>query len=257
MTIGNLTATWTSEDSRYQVGGYVRNFTDEDRILYENISTNGINVTVIPWLANPPITRHRPAMDFSTLFSAFGLASAAGFNAYIPLLAVGLTARYTELLKLSEPFDVLTHPWVLIAIAVLAVIDFAADKIPAVDSVWHAVGLLIAPLAGAVLFASQHNVLSDLHPLLAALAGLIIAGGFHGSRAAVRPVSTATTGGAMNPVLSFMEDFLAAGLSLFALFLPGLAILLVIVVLISVILIGAQAWKHRPNRHGARRQSSP
>ena len=60
---------------------------------------------------------------FASLFSAFGLASAAGFNAYVPLLTVGLVARYTDLLRLAEPFDVLTQPWVLGVIAALAVVD--------------------------------------------------------------------------------------------------------------------------------------
>jgi len=124
---------------------------------------------------------------FASLFSAFGLASAAGFNAYVPLLTVGLVARYTDLIRLAEPFDVLTQPWVLGAIAVLAVVDFIADKIPAVDTVWHGVGALVSPVAGAVLFASQQNVLSDMHPAIAAIAGLVVAGGFHGSRAAARP----------------------------------------------------------------------
>ena len=180
----------------------------------------------------------------TTLFTAFGLASAAGFNAYVPLLAVGLIGRYTELLSLAEPFDVLTNPWVLAAIGVLAVVDFIADKIPAVDHGWHVVGLVVAPVAGAVLFASQHNVLTDVHPLLAVFAGLVIAGGFQGGRAAVRPLATTATGGVMNPVLSFLEDFMAAGLALFAVFLPGVAVLLVLVLLAALVFVGVKAVQH-------------
>ncbi len=177
---------------------------------------------------------------FAGLFSAFGLASAAGFNAFVPLLTVGLLARYTDLVRLAEPFDVLTQPWVLGAIAVLAAVDFIADKIPAVDSVWHGIGALIAPVAGAVLFASQQNVLTDLHPAVAAIAGLVVAGGFHGSRAAARPISTAATGGLGNPVMSLVEDVLSGLLSLLAVFLPvlafglaGLAAVLVFLALVS------------------------
>lgn len=170
------------------------------------------------------------------LFSAFGLAGAAGFNAYIPLLAIGLLDRYTGLVELARPYDVLAHPWVLAALGVLAVIDFVADKIPGVDHLWHGVGLLAAPIAGALLFASQGNVLTQIHPALAAAAGLIVAGGLHGGRAAVRPLATTATGGAMNPVLSFLEDMLSAGLSLFALAMPVLGFGLV------VALVGALAW---------------
>lgn len=180
----------------------------------------------------------------TTLFTAFGLASAAGFNAYLPLLAVGLVGRYTELLKLAEPFDVLTHPWVLAVIGILAVADFIADKIPAVDHAWHLLGLVIAPVAGAILFASQHNALTEVHPLLAVLAGIVVAGGFQSGRAAVRPLATTATGGVMNPVLSFLEDVTAAGLSLFALFLPGVAVLMVLTLIAAVAFVGMKAFKH-------------
>lgn len=186
-------------------------------------------------------------MDAS-LFSAFGLASAAGFNAYVPLLTVGLVARYTDLVRLAEPFDILTQPWVLGVIAVLAVVDFVADKIPAVDTAWHGLGALVSPVAGAVLFASQQNVLSDIHPAVAAIAGLVVAGGFHGTRAAARPISTATTGGVGNPVLSFVEDVISGLLTVLAVFLPviafGLVGLLAVLVALSVIR-GARAWGRR------------
>jgi hypothetical protein len=178
------------------------------------------------------------------LFSAFGLASAAGFNAYVPLLAVGLVSRYTELLKLAEPFDVLAHPIVLVVLGVLAVVDFAADKIPTIDHLWHGLGVLVNPIAGAILFASQNNTLTEVHPALAAAAGLVIAGGFHGGRAAVRPLATATTGGTMNPVLSFLEDMLSAGLSFFAIFLPGVAVVLVVVLAAAFAFIAFKALRH-------------
>lgn len=190
---------------------------------------------------------------FASLFSAFGLASAAGFNTYVPLLTVGLVARYTDLIRLAEPFDVLTQPWVLGAIAVLAVVDFIADKIPAVDTVWHGVGALVSPVAGAVLFASQQNVLSDMHPAIAAIAGLVVAGGFHGSRAAARPISTAATGGVANPVLSLVEDVLSGLLSLLAVFLPFIAFGvagLVAVLLIVAVARARRVWMERRTRPG-------
>ncbi|MDP1617982.1 DUF4126 domain-containing protein [Phenylobacterium sp.] len=185
---------------------------------------------------------------FASLFSAFGLASAAGFNAYVPLLTVGLVARYTDLLRLAEPFDVLTQPWVLAVIGALAVVDFVADKVPAVDTAWHGLGALVSPIAGAVLFASQQNVLSDMHPAIGALAGLIVAGGFHGSRAAVRPVSTAATGGLGNPVLSLLEDLLSGLLSLLAVFLPVIAFGLaglVAVIVVLMLMRAARVWRER------------
>jgi hypothetical protein len=85
------------------------------------------------------------------LFSAFGLATAAGLNAYVPLLVVGLLARSTELVTLNPPYDLLSHPVVLIGVAILAALDFVADKIPGVDHALHVAGLVIHPTAGALL----------------------------------------------------------------------------------------------------------
>src|SRR6476620_3041432 len=92
-----------------------------------------------------------------SLFSAFGLSTAAGLNAYLPLLTVGLLARYTNLIHLNEPFSLLSNPIVLLVIALLALLDFIGDKIPAVDHTLHAVGLVVAPVAGAVLFMATNN----------------------------------------------------------------------------------------------------
>ena len=80
-----------------------------------------------------------------SIFSAFGLSTAAGLNAYLPLLTVGLLARYTNLIHLSGPYELLSNPWVLLVIAVLALLDFIGDKIPAVDHTLHAVGMIVAP----------------------------------------------------------------------------------------------------------------
>jgi hypothetical protein len=56
------------------------------------------------------------------IFSAFGLSASAGLNAYIPLLVVALLARYTQLIKLSPPWDALTSPWVIGLLVVLIAI---------------------------------------------------------------------------------------------------------------------------------------
>ena len=72
---------------------------------------------------------------FSNVATAFGLSASAGLNAYLPLLIVALTARYTDLIKLNEPWDVLTSGWVIGVLVVLLLIEMTVDKIPAVDTV--------------------------------------------------------------------------------------------------------------------------
>jgi hypothetical protein len=155
------------------------------------------------------------------IFSAFGLSASAGLNAYIPLLIVGLLARYTDAIKLTAPWDTLTEPWVLLVLAVLLLIEIVADKIPAVNHFNDAVQTFIRPVAGAITFAASAHIISDLNPVVAMICGLFVAGTVHGVKAlAIRPAVTATTGGTANPVVSTAEDILATVLSIVAILIP-------------------------------------
>jgi uncharacterized membrane protein len=179
------------------------------------------------------------------LFAAFGLSASAGLNAYIPLLVVGLVARYTDLIELSSPWDSMTSWWVLGLLIILSIVEFFADKIPAVNHVNDAIQTFVRPVAGAILFAASANVITEVHPVLALTAGLFVAGGVHAVKsAAVRPAVTATTGGAGNVPVSIAEDALATFLSVLAVVLP---ILLGFILLILTILLFWYFWR-RSNR---------
>ena len=176
------------------------------------------------------------------ILSAFGLSSAAGLNAYLPLLIVGLLARFTDLITLSKPWDILENPWVLALLTVLLVIEMTADKIPAVDTVNDVIQTLVRPAAGAMLFASSNNIISDMSPALALALGLLAAGGVHAVKATARPVVTAGTAGVGNPVVSFVEDVISAVMTLVAILLPAIA---AIGVLIVGFFIGRWFWRRR------------
>jgi hypothetical protein len=168
------------------------------------------------------------------IFSAFGLSASAGLNAYIPLLLVGLLARYTHTITLSPPWDTLTDPWVLLVLAVLLLVEILADKIPAVNHANDAIQTLIRPVAGAIVFAASAHVISDVHPVVSMICGLFVAGAVHGAKAlAIRPAVTATTGGAANPIVSALEDVVATGLSIIAILLP---------VVLGALICIASAW---------------
>lgn len=169
--------------------------------------------------------------------SAFGLSTAAGLNAYLPLLTVGLLARYTSLIHLEGPYALLSNPVVLLIIAVLALIDFIGDKIPAVDHALHTVGLVIAPIAGAILFMSTNSGAGSVSPLLAAICGIVLALGTHSARATARPLATMTTAGVANPVISFFEDATALVLSVLAILVPVLAFVLVLVFAVLMLML--------------------
>jgi hypothetical protein len=183
----------------------------------------------------------------SGLSAAFGLAGSAGLNAYIPLLMVALAARFpldNPLIKLQAPYDLLGSWWAIGLIAVLLVIEIVADKIPAVDTVNDGIQTFIRPAAGAILFAGSANVITDVHPILALGAGLLVAGGVHATKTAARPVVTVSTAGVGNPIVSTLEDITAFVVSLLAILLPIIAALLLFTLLVFAFIIVGR-WRRR------------
>lgn len=160
----------------------------------------------------------------SGIFSAFGLSASAGLNAYIPLLVVALVGRFTNFMQLDSPWDTLTNGWIIGLLLLLSLIEFFADKIPAVNHFNDAVQSFVRPAAGAIAFASSASVISEIHPVLALAAGLLIAGGVHAAKAgALRPAVTATTGGMGNIAVSVLEDIVSAVISILAILIPLVA----------------------------------
>jgi hypothetical protein len=157
---------------------------------------------------------------FSGIFTAFGLSASAGLNAYLPLLIVALVARFSNLITLNPPYHHLTNGWVILVIAILLCIEFFADRIAVLDTANDIVQTLIRPTAGAILFAAGSNVIGDIHPVLALVCGLIVAGGVHAAKATIRPVVTGTSGGLLNPVVSTVEDGVALVMSLISILVP-------------------------------------
>ncbi len=178
-----------------------------------------------------------------SVFTAFGLSSSAGLNAYLPLLVVALLARFTDLIRLQPPWDALESWWVIGVLVVLLLIEILVDKVPAVDTINDAIQTFIRPVAGAILFAASAGVLSEAHPVLALVCGLLVAGGVHAVKATARPVVTGTTGGVLNPVVSFVEDVLSLTVAVLAIVLPILGVL--ILALVIVWLIRRRRRRHR------------
>jgi hypothetical protein len=155
------------------------------------------------------------------VMAAFGLSASAGLNAYIPLLVISLTARYTDLIQLSSPWDAITSWWIIGLLILLSLIEFFADKAPAINHVNDAIQTFVRPVAGAIVFAASANVITEMHPVLALAAGVLVSGTVHAVKsAAVRPAVTATTGGAGNVPVSIAEDIFATFLSIMAIIIP-------------------------------------
>ncbi|MDH3193614.1 MAG: DUF4126 domain-containing protein [Acidimicrobiia bacterium] len=172
----------------------------------------------------------------SSIFSGFGLSASAGLNAYIPLLMLGILNRYTGLVDLAEPYSAISSGWALGTLGVLVVIEVFADNVPLVNHVNDAIQTVVRPAAGALVFAASTDV-ADVNPALAIVAGLLVAGSVHATKAVVvRPAVTATTGGLGNTPVSVTEDFLSASVSFLSILIP------IIVGLFLVITVGPIAW---------------
>ena len=172
---------------------------------------------------------------FSNIAGAMGLSTSAGLNAYLPLLVVALAARYTTLIQLNEPWDVMTSGWVIAVLVVLLLIEMTVDKIPIIDTVNDSIQTLGRSLAGAVLFAASSGVVGDLHPVVAFLAGLFIAGGVHAVKTVARPAVTVTTGGMGNWLVSLSEDVLSFITAVLAILIPLLVLLLIAAVILFLV----------------------
>lgn len=189
-------------------------------------------------------------MDISSaagsILGAFGLSGAAGLNAWIPLFVTALLDRL-DVIHLAAPYDRLSTTAGLIVLGALTVADLVGDKVPAVDHALHAAGTVIAPIAGAVLFTGSAGQGADLPTIVTAVLGGGTAGALHLTRSAVRPLSTATTGGLGNPVLSLIEDVASIALTVLALALPVLGLLALVAIVAALVV----AWRRMRRRRVA------
>jgi hypothetical protein len=181
---------------------------------------------------------------FSSLLTSAGLGAGAGLNAYATMLVFGLLARLRPETFNGELARFFASKPVLIALVVLYLVEFVADKIPAVDHVWDVIHTFIRPAAGAVVAWAAVSK-GDI-PHGAVIVASVLAGtaalGTHAAKATTRLGSTMATGGLGNPVLSLIEDVLAFAGALAALLLP----LLVLVVLLFVGLFFVRLLRRRP-----------
>jgi len=192
--------------------------------------------------------------------TGLGLSAAAGLNAYIPLLAVGLLARFTDLLALPAGYTWLENPWVLAAVAVLLAAEVVLDKIAVVDHVNDAIQTVVRPTVGGVIFAAttaaqrlDASAWMRDHPWVGIVLGVLVALLVHGAKATARPIVNTTTLGVGTPVVSALEDVASLGLSLVAILAPVLV----------VVAAGLGIWgfaallRRRRRRRDAGRQAAP
>ncbi len=144
---------------------------------------------------------------------ALGLASIAGVNLYLTVLITGLLVHF-DLLHLADKYHdmaVLGHPWVLGVAAVMFVLEFFADKVPWLDSLWDSVHTFIRPIGGALL---GMQALGSLPPHMQVIAGLLAGGAAlttHTAKAGTRLLINHSPEPASNIVASVAEDVAVVG----------------------------------------------
>ena len=176
---------------------------------------------------------------------AFGLATLAGLNLYLTVLVAGCAVRF-QWLELSSSYDqmsVLGNPWVLGVAATLFVIEFVADKIPWVDSIWDVVHTIIRPVGAICLSLAVLGKMDPVPLTLAALFAGAAALSTHGAKSGIRALLNLSPEPVSNSAASVTED----GLVLGGLVLTGLAPAVALFVFMGVIVISTAAamwiWK--------------
>lgn len=171
------------------------------------------------------------------LLTGAGLATASGLNAFIPMLALGLLSKFTDLVNLPQGWEWLENPWVLGIIGVLLALEVVADKIPAVDTVNDAIQTFIRPTSGGIVFgagtAAQTAAIQDpaawwqSNAWVPVVIGIVTALAVHFGKSTTRAASNTVSVGAAAPVLSVGEDAMSIGLVFAAVLLPVLVLVLI------------------------------
>ena len=196
------------------------------------------------------------------LLLGLGLAASSGLRAFLPLLMLALAAHWKVAgIELSGPFAWLSSPLALGTLSVATIIEVAGDKIPVVDHFLDGIGTIVRPLAGTLAAAA---VIQTKDPATAALIGLVVAGpvvagpvvagpvalSVHSAKAGTRGVSSATTLGVANPIVSIFEDITAFLVGLLALLAPLLVPLMLVclgVVGYKVVMLAKRLKARRAN----------
>ncbi|MGA7239380.1 MAG: DUF4126 domain-containing protein [Bryobacteraceae bacterium] len=173
----------------------------------------------------------------ASLGVGMGSAWLSGFNLYATVLTLGLLQRF-HLVQLPGDLDFLSRWWVIGVAAVLYLVEFLADKIPIVDSVWDAIHTFIRVPAGAVLAASAFAHFDPAVRAIALLAGGALALGSHGTKASVRMAANTSPEPFSNILLSTAEDVFTIGLAALAAFHPVAILVVILIFILLVVSLG-------------------
>lgn len=178
----------------------------------------------------------------ATLGRTMGFSLAAGINLYATVAILGIAQRFGWV-ALPEQFRVFDNDWVIGIAGVLYVIEFVADKVPWIDSIWDSVHTLIRPVGGALIAVAS---LGDANPVvtgLIALLGGTVAASSHATKAGTRVAANTSPEPFSNWFLSLAEDAFVIGLSFITLKYPLIALGVSVAILILIVMTARSIWK--------------
>jgi hypothetical protein len=178
----------------------------------------------------------------ATLGRTLGFSLAAGVNLYATVAILGLASRY-QWVELPDQFKAFDNPWIIGAAGALYVVEFVADKVPWVDTLWDSVHTLIRPVGGALIAVAS---LGDASPTMTAgiaLLGGVVSAGSHATKAGTRVVANTSPEPFSNWFLSFLGDAFVIGISFITLQYPLIALGVSVAILLLMVLIARSIWK--------------
>jgi hypothetical protein len=169
-----------------------------------------------------------------TLSLALGSAWTSGINLYATVTVLGLLEKFGGT-KLPGGLEVLDNWWIIGVAAFLYTIEFFADKIPYIDSVWDVIHTFIRVPAGAIVAYAATNQTDATVSVIATLLGGGLAFSSHGTKAALRAAANVSPEPVSNWVLSIAEDIIAVAGTFLAVFAPVLIAIVLAIFLIFFI----------------------
>jgi hypothetical protein len=188
-----------------------------------------------------------------SLGRTLGFSLTSGVNLYATVAILGLATKY-QWVELPPQYGVFASDWVIGLSLLLFAIEFIADKIPWVDSLWDSVHTFVRPVGGALVAIATLGEASPMFEVLVGLMGGTVAAGSHFTKASTRVAVNASPEPFSNWALSFFEDAFVLGLGLLALKYPAAAFVVTLLILIAIVL--ALGWIVRKLR-GLGRSMAP
>ena len=164
-------------------------------------------------------------------------AFASGLNLYATIAVLGLIQRF-QLVALPPQFEPFGHPVVIGVAVALYLVEFVADKIPWVDSVWDMAHTIVRPVGGALVAITALGSPSPGMDVLAGALGATVALTSHLTKAGTRAAANASPEPFSNWILSFLEDLIAIGLVYFATEHPVIALGITLLLLTLILAFG-------------------